>query len=63
MTINVQVGGDTVVAMNDAQLAALNSILAETPTINRYDGDKVEEKKRIKLEAVLTIKTRSFTVA
>jgi len=65
--IPVSIGGElmvaeSMVAMNSDQLARLNAILAETPTMNRYDNNKIEEKKRIKLEATLTIRARSFDV-
>lgn len=64
MNIIVSIGGENSVAMNEAQLAALNAVLAETPVIDRYsDNGKVQDKKRIKLEAVLVVKTRSYDVA
>ena len=62
MNIIVSVGGDNSVAMTDDQLARLNVILSETPLVNRYDNDKFQEKKRMRLEATMVVKTKQYDV-
>jgi len=52
---------DNKVAMTDKQMAELNKLLADMPVMGRYDDDGKETEKRLKLEAVLTVKTSTYT--
>ena len=60
MEIQISIGGESMVAMNEAQLVALNAILAETPAIDRYNSEKILPTKRIRLEATMVVKTRTY---
>ena len=60
MKIRVSIGGEQSVMMTDEQLAALNAILRETPSIERYGGGKVNEDKRIRLSAKMVVETQEF---
>ena len=62
MKIIVNIGGESSVAMTEENLAALNKVLASTPLVNRYD-DKEQPLKRLKLEATLVVKSRTYDVA
>ena len=62
MHIIVSIGGDNSVAVSEKQLATLNAFLAETPVVDRYSNDKVQSTKRIRLEATLQVKTRTYDV-
>jgi hypothetical protein len=62
MMIKVRIADESV-ALSDESLANLNKVLAQCPVLDAYNEDKVKEHKRIKLEAILVVKTRMFDVA
>ena len=48
--------------MTAEQLEKLNAVLAETPTVNRYSNDEIQPLKRMRLEATLVVRTRTYDV-
>jgi predicted aconitase with swiveling domain len=52
---------DNRVAMTAEQMVKVNALLADMPVLGRYDDDGKETDKRLKLEAVLTVKTSTYT--
>lgn len=53
---------DHTVQFNDDTLARLNAVLKDMPLVNRYDHDKLQENKRIKLQAKLVVDSTEYTI-
>ena len=61
MDIKINIA-DTRLGFNETQLAALNAMLKEIPVLDAYSDDKVKEGKRIRLEAIMVVRTREFSI-
>ena len=61
MNIKINIA-DTRLGFNETQLATLNAMLKEIPVLDAYSDDKVKEGKRIRLEAIMVVRTREFSI-